>query len=180
MVPFSFVPSALTVVPQFLQNTIPHLPPDSWWVPALVLAVLLLTAVVDAFTGYIPNLAIFPATVAMFYLNWSLISLPLALTHLGWGIGLALAVWAFNTLWFAIFKQDAIGLGDGKWTMLAVSCFGPWPGIMAWGLGACLAVLWLTAAILTGRKVVYVYFAPFLFTGLLGGLIWLHMGVWPR
>jgi hypothetical protein len=72
-------------------------------------------------------------------------------------------------------KSDAFGMGDAKWTVLAVSCFGIVAGFLAWALGAWLALGWMGLMRLMKRPIARVYFAPFLFIGLCAGIYWLRL-----
>jgi prepilin signal peptidase PulO-like enzyme (type II secretory pathway) len=159
--------------------TIPNMPPEAWWLAALVLLVLGLAALVDTVTSSIPDPLIFLGLVAVtgtqgIYMSW-----PFAATNLAYALIAAFIVWAINQLWYRFKKVDAIGMGDAKWTMLAVACFGPGPALFAWGFGACLAVLWMGATRIVRFQIARVYFAPFLFMGLAAGLYWLRIKGMP-
>ena len=153
------------------------LPPDAWWLPGLVLLVLGLSATIDALTGTIPDWIIFLGISAVvlaqgIYMDW-----PFAAAHLRLAIAAGFGLWFLNELWQRTFKNDAYGMGDAKWTVLAVSCFGFQPALFAWGAAACLAVAWIGVLRLARPKAETenVYFGPFLFIGLLIGLYWLRL-----
>lgn len=170
-----FVIPAFETAKVFLIHTTAGLPPEAWWVPALILVILGAAALVDTITSSIPDPLIFLGLAAVTAMQGFYVSWPFAAGHLTEALITALAVWAINQLWYRILKADAIGMGDAKWTMLAVACFGVVPALFAWGLGACLAVLWMGGLRLTRAQVSRVYFAPFLFIGLLAGLYWLRL-----
>lgn len=151
------------------------MPPEAWWLPALTLLVLGAAAAVDAFTAVIPDALIFLGTVATVAVQGFYVSWPFASHHLAVALAVMAGLWAINELWHWRFRQDALGMGDAKWTMLAVACFGTLPPLFAWGFGSCLAVLWIGGLRLARRDIAHVYFAPFLFAGLLAGLYWLRL-----
>ncbi|HEU0118380.1 MAG TPA: prepilin peptidase [Alphaproteobacteria bacterium] len=155
-------------------HSVPDMPPEAWWLTALVLIVLASSAAVDAFTSTVPDPLVFLGLLAVTGTQGVYVSWPFAAAHLAWAIAAAACLWAINMAWYYAFKQDAIGMGDAKWTMLAVACFGLTPAFYAWGIGAVLAILYLGAAKLVRYQLMHVYFAPFLFIGLIAGLYWLH------
>jgi prepilin signal peptidase PulO-like enzyme (type II secretory pathway) len=142
------------------------LPPDAWWLPAIVFFLLGCAALVDAFTSTIPDTLIIVGMLAVIVTQGMYVSWPFAAWHLVLAFGAAILVWAMNDLWRAVFDNDAIGMGDAKWTMLAVACFDITPVMAAWGVGAWLALIWIGAARVTRYKLQRIYFAPFLFLGL--------------
>ncbi|MDE2028968.1 MAG: hypothetical protein KGI97_00220 [Alphaproteobacteria bacterium] len=157
-----------------LAHAAPAMPHALWPVTAFVLFVLAVTAAIDARRHIVPDNWIFLGFVILtgalgFYGSWDM-----AAHHLRIGIEAGLVVWAVNFIWFLIFARDALGMGDGKWTALAVSCFGVVPAVFAWGAGACLGVLSLTGKFIARRPAQRVAFAPFLFVGLIAGLYWLR------
>ncbi len=152
-----------------------ELPPDIWWLPGLVLLVLGVSAMIDALTGTIPDWLIFMGLASVVVTQGVIMDWPFAAAHLRLAIAAGIALWFLNSLWRRIFKGDAYGMGDAKWTMLAVSCFGLPPALFAWGAAACLAVVWMGGARLARYKVDNVYFGPFLFIGLLVGIYWLRL-----
>jgi prepilin signal peptidase PulO-like enzyme (type II secretory pathway) len=165
------------IVEPFFERSMPEMPPETWWLAALVLLILGLAASIDTFTSNVPDPLIFLGLLALTALQGLEVSWPFAATHLTWALGAAFALWAINQLWYLTFKRDAIGMGDAKWTMLAVAAFDIMPGLFAWGLGACLALIWMGALLIIRRPVNRVYFAPFLFIGLVAGLYWLRYRV---
>ncbi|MDD5586275.1 MAG: prepilin peptidase [Alphaproteobacteria bacterium] len=164
------------------------LPAEAWWVPALVLILLGIAALVDAVDGRVPDplvLAGLLATTAAqgLYADW-----PLASRHLLFGFGAAMALWGVNQLYYTAVKRDAFGMGDAKWTAVAVAAFGLKPALWAWVIGAWLGLGWLglKKAYAYARRLAsappvetgssdHIHFAPFLFTGLLAGLYWYYL-----
>jgi prepilin signal peptidase PulO-like enzyme (type II secretory pathway) len=173
---------------QLLARLAIDLPPEAWWASGLVLLALGLTALFDAFKGRVPDalifLGLFLITAAQgFYADW-----PLAGQHLLFGFGAAFALWAANQLYYNTFRHDAIGMGDAKWTALAVAAFGVKPVLWAWVLGAWLGLSWMALkAVFALLRQLFrpsvqakdyferVHFAPFLFLGLLAGLYWNYL-----
>jgi prepilin signal peptidase PulO-like enzyme (type II secretory pathway) len=149
------------------------LPQEAWWLPVLVLLILGAAALVDAVTSTIPDPLVFLGLIVVTATQGLYVSWPFAAQHLMWGLVAAMGLWAVNQCWYTLFKRDALGMGDGKWTMLVVACFGVMPAVFAWGLGACLAILWMGLSWAARVKITRVYFAPFLFIGLLAGIYWL-------
>jgi hypothetical protein len=92
-------------------------------------------------------------------------------------LGTALAggglIWAINEAWFRWRGQDALGMGDAKWSMLAIVGFGALPVLWAWPLAAWLGLLALGWHRLRGQPCERLYFAPFLLAGLLLAKIFL-------
>lgn len=168
------IPS-FSLIQTTLLHVTPELPPDAWWLSALVLLVLFLAAVVDTFTSVIPDSLMFLGTLAVIATEGVYVSWPFAAHHLAIALVAVFGLWALNQSWYFVFKHPAIGMGDAKWTMLAVSCFELNPALFAWGFGACLAVLWLGVVRLVRYEISRVHFAPFLFIGLAVGLYWLRL-----
>ena len=164
-----------TSVPAWFSRTAEGLAPDLWWVPALVLFILALAATIDAYTAIIPDPLIFAGLLAVVGMQGIGVSWPFAAAHLAYAFAAMLVIWGINELWYRFFHQDALGMGDGKWTMLAVACFGSAAGVIAWGVGACLAILWIGVFSLMGYRTTRVHFAPFLLVGLLAGFYILHV-----
>jgi len=150
-----------------LIHATPGLPPDAWWLPAIVLSLLGCAALVDAFTSTVPDPLIFFGMLAVIATQGIYVGWEFAGWHLALAIMAALVVWAMNELWRAAFDNEAIGMGDAKWTMLAMACFEISPVMGAWGIGAWLALIWIGMARLFRYKMKQVYFAPFLFLGLI-------------
>ena len=105
-----------------------------------------------------------------FYVSW-----PTAAHNLGWALLVGFVIYGFNELWYRFLKRDAVGMGDAKWTVLAMSGFGLLPCLFAWGAGACIAILWMGGMRVAKRPIGHVHFAPFLFVGLLAGVWWLRL-----
>ena len=144
------------------------------WQP-LIFIFLALTATIDARRGRVPDgliLGGFFFTIAIegFSAGW-----PFAGQHLAMGFAAGLLLYLINEFWYRFMKRDAFGMGDAKWTMLAVSCFGPLPALIAWALGAWLALAWMGAMRMIKRPITRVHFAPFLLIGLCAGIYWLRL-----
>ena len=54
-------------------------------------------------------------------------------------------------------------MGDAKWTMLAVACFGIGLGLYSWAIGSVLATIYIGSFRLFKVQVTKVTFSPFLF-----------------
>ena len=154
---------------------LPDMPQTAWPLALAVLALLGIAALIDAFKGRIPDAIIFFGLVLTTGAQGALVDWPFAADHLMMGLGAGIFFWTVNQLWYRLKQHDAIGMGDAKWTMLAVAAFGILPAIYAWGLGAILGLLWLGAAQFAKKRARHVHFAPFLFAGLLAGLYWLRL-----
>jgi prepilin signal peptidase PulO-like enzyme (type II secretory pathway) len=165
----------LGFIHDFVLKSIVGVPAEIWWFPACVLLVLAATAAIDTFTARIPDLMILPGIIATVMLAGQYVSWTFALHNFAYGVASYFLVWFLNFLWYLAFKRDALGLGDAKWTMMAVSAFGILPVAVAWGIGAWLALVWIFMAKVFRRPIPYVHFAPFLFAGLVGGLWWVRM-----
>jgi prepilin signal peptidase PulO-like enzyme (type II secretory pathway) len=135
---------------------------------------LALAATIDAFTAVVPDFIIFLGMLAVTGVQALFASWSVAGQHLLQGIEAGLIIWGINFIWFCNFRRDALGMGDAKWTMLAVACFGAVPGIYAWGIGAVTAALFIIAARQFRYQVTQITFAPFLFIGLCWGLYWIR------
>lgn len=167
--------SLATTAQHMLQLVMPNMPPEAWWVGALILFTLGLAATIDAYTSTVPDPLIFTGLLALTGLQGYYVSWPFAAAHLTAALAAMFIIWTVNELWFRFFKQDALGMGDAKWTMLAVAGFGTMPALVAWGAGACLGVFWMGVMALLGYRTTRLYFAPFLFIGLLAGLYVLRL-----
>jgi prepilin signal peptidase PulO-like enzyme (type II secretory pathway) len=165
---------AYDAVKSVLVHVAPGMPPDYWWVTAFVLVILGMAATIDAFTTVVPDGLIFLGMLALALAQGTNVSWTVAGIHLFQGIIAAVLIWLINLLWYLRFEHDALGMGDAKWTALAVACFGIAPGLWAWGLGSILAVIAIGVAFLLRYQVTQVTFAPFLFIGLAVGLWWVR------
>jgi prepilin signal peptidase PulO-like enzyme (type II secretory pathway) len=170
-----FVIPYISACKTILIDIAPGMPPDIWWVTALVVFILALAATIDAFTTTVPDSLIFLGLLAITGMQGWYASWAVAAMHLRQAIEAGVLIWAINLMWYWKFRNDALGMGDAKWTMLAVACFGWLAGVIAWGAGACLAVVWLCVAWLVKRPVDRVTFAPFLMAGLMLGLWWMRI-----
>lgn len=145
------------------------------WLPGYVLLVLLFTAAWDARTGIVPNKALLTGAVPLMIGRYVANGWQDALTYLALGIGVWAFIWALNEAWYTFFKKDAVGMGDAKWTALAVATFGLVPGaLFAWFAGSWVSIGWFALSYAVGRRIKKVYFAPFLFCGLIIGLLAQH------
>jgi prepilin signal peptidase PulO-like enzyme (type II secretory pathway) len=165
----------LHFVRDYLSQAAPGMPPETWWMVAMVLFVLGVAAAIDTIAAVVPDPLIFFGLVAVIAAQGIYSSWPYAARNLGWALGTALVIWCFNELWHLALKRDAVGMGDAKWTMLAVACFGLIPSLMAWGIGACIGILWMGIMYVARRPIGHVHFAPFLFVGLITGIWWLRL-----
>lgn len=170
----------------FMARLTPDLPQHAWWLPLIILIILGATAIVDAYKAQVPDIPLFVGVLIVFaafglFRNWTS-----AAEHLGYGFLAALALWGGNELFYRWQGKEAIGMGDAKWTALAVATFGFKPAIIAWIVGAWLGIFWLAVAwilsftlrlllIESNLKIKQIHFAPFLFAGLLAGLYWYHV-----
>jgi Flp pilus assembly protein protease CpaA len=162
------------------------LPAEAWWVSFVILLILMLAAFIDAIEGRVPDplvfLGLMVATASLgFYHSW-----PFAAGRLSMGLGVALVLYVLNQLYYASQQRDAIGMGDAKWTALAITGFGSQAALYAWGIGACLGSAWLIIAwiinflhrLFTKTKddiLDRVHFTPFLFVGFMAGLYWNYL-----
>jgi prepilin signal peptidase PulO-like enzyme (type II secretory pathway) len=151
-------------------------PPQVWYVPSILLFILAVTSLVDARTGRVPDLPIIVGVMGgIGCLAWFFGWLP-AGERLLYAIAAVLGLKFVNNFYYKLFKQDAFGFGDAKWTGLAVVAFGIVPVLWAWAVGAWLGLMWM--ALRWGCRWIaraqgqagYVHFAPFLLLGLLATL----------
>ena len=155
--------------------TAPDMPPELWAVPAFVLGILLVTAIIDAFTKIVPDVLIFAGLMIATGLLGFFASWDIAAQHLQVAIAVTVAIWGMNELWYRSFHHEALGMGDAKWTLLAVTCFGVIPALLAWGGGAVIAAIFMIGMRLFRCPIKRVTFAPFLLIGLCAGLYWLRL-----
>lgn len=164
--------TSLDIAQLIVIGAAPDTPAFLWPLTAALFCVLVATALIDARSGRIPDQPLFLGLLFGTGLIGFLHSWDAAGVQLRVAVAAGLSIWAVNALWFWKFKRDCLGMGDAKWTVLAVFAFGLKPVLAAWGAGACLAVLWLLGARLLRRRLTHVHFAPFLLAGLIGGLWW--------
>ena len=140
-------------------------PPAAWF----AVAALLFTAVYDARTGLVPPV---PLALAALALMMSLIDggATRAASAPFCALLIYIGVWAVNELHYHFMGHDALGLGDAHWSLVAALAYGPIPVLIAWGIGAWLALGWLGLRRTLGRPVTHVYFVPFILIGLLVAL----------
>ena len=148
------------------------MPADYSCITASIFFVLALTSFVDLLTATIPDILIFLGLLAVTVARGLGHSWEDSAHHLRQAIGAGLVIWVINFLWYKKFRHDALGMGDAKWTMLAVDCFGILPALIAWGVGSVLAVVFIGVAKIFKRPIARVHFAPFLFAGLCAGIYW--------
>ena len=165
----------LSALPAALAHLSPDLPHAAWPLALFVLLILGSTAAYDARTGRVPDPPLFSGlllTVAVygFATDW-----PVAAHRLMLGLGALIVLWGVNHVFYSVTKRDSFGMGDAKWTMLAVTAFGIYPALAAWVVGAWLGLGWMGLRWLCRRKTQMIHFAPFLFAGLLVGLWWFDL-----
>jgi prepilin signal peptidase PulO-like enzyme (type II secretory pathway) len=171
-----FVIPSLDTAQKALIHMAPAIPPEYWWMTACVLFILALTATVDAFTAIIPDALIFLGLFAITGLQGYSTSWEIAAQHLRLAIAFGLLIWAINFAWFCKFGYDALGMGDAKWTMLAVASFGSMSVLIAWGVGAITASIYIGIARIFRYQVTRVTFSPFLLMGLGVGIYLVRFG----
>ena len=159
----------------FLAQTTPGMPADNGWLALTAVILLSATAVIDAYTGRVPDVLILPGLLLVTAIEGFCIDWVFAGQHLAMALAAGFLLYFVNEAWRYFTKHDAFGLGDAKWTMLAVSCFGPLPGFIAWALGAWLGLGWMGIIRLCRKPIARVHFAPFLLIGLLAGIYWLRL-----
>jgi prepilin signal peptidase PulO-like enzyme (type II secretory pathway) len=152
--------------PEIFVRMAPGMPPECWGVTACVLAILAFAAIFDSLTALIPEALIFFGLLAVTAAQGVFASWEIAAHHLQQAVAAGILIWLINYAWFKKFHADALGMGDAKWTMLAVACFGIEPAIMAWGVGSVLATIFIGLFRLFKHSVSAVTFSPFLFIGL--------------
>jgi prepilin signal peptidase PulO-like enzyme (type II secretory pathway) len=145
--------------------------PYSPWLPGAIALVLLATAAWDAWKGIVPNIPLLIGGIAIGVGRFLANGWQDALIYVALGLGAWGAIWLFNEGWYRFFKRDAVGMGDAKWTALAVAAFGIVPALFAWFAGSWVAILWIIGAYAIKKPIRKVYFAPFLFCGLIIGLV---------
>lgn len=158
----------MTMSSDFFQTLLagPYAP----WLTGCVLLILLGTAAWDARTGIVPNIPLLVGAIAI-TLGWLLQEgWEKAAMQAGMGIGAWAVIWLVNEGWYKFFKKDALGMGDAKWTALAIIAFGPLPAVFAWLAGSWVSIAWILLCYCVGKRIRKVYFAPFLFCGLMIGL----------
>ncbi len=153
--------------------TNPIFPEQLWYLPIVVLVILGLAALVDAWSGRIPNvLIVIGLAVTIFF----------SAAYEGWGVGFGRALMALiaffllkgaNEFYLNLCSKDAFGLGDVKWTAIVAAAFGFPTVFWSWVIGAWLGLLWLGLRMALGviwpavKPEGYVHFAPFLLIGVL-------------
>ena len=159
----------------FLAKAMPSMPNGSGWLTLVALILLGAAAAIDARTARIPDpfiligLLITTATQG-FLVDWSI-----AGEHLAVGLVSGMLLYMINEVWYRLKKHDAFGMGDAKWTVLAVTCFEVLPALFAWVIGACLALGWMGVMRINKKPITHVHFSPFLFVGLCAGIYWLRL-----
>lgn len=173
-----FFDTLIDDIHRFFVVAVFDMPPETWWVGAIVLIVLGASAAVDMFKGIVPDPMIFFGMIGIVGAKGIFVDWPHASHQMIWGLIAMAIIWGINEIWFRIFKQDALGMGDAKWTMLAVTSFGALPVLFAWGVGAILGSIWIGVQKITKRPKIYVHFAPFLFAGLMVGIWFVRLNGW--
>jgi hypothetical protein len=145
--------------------------PYAPWAPAAVYFILLGVAAWDARTGIIPNIPLALGAVIITCARFMAEGWKPALIYALQGLAACVIVWAANEIWYRLFKKDAIGMGDAKWTAVAIMAFGVVPVLFAWFAGAWVALAWIGVSWAVGQRIRKVYYAPFLFCGLTLGIL---------
>jgi prepilin signal peptidase PulO-like enzyme (type II secretory pathway) len=158
-------------IERMFAHFLPGLPLAAFWLAPVVLLLLGAAAVVDARTGRVPDIFILFGLFLALVVDGLFVDWPFSAKRFIYGLCGGILVAGVNQLWYRIFKRDAIGMGDAKWTALAAMVFPLTPVVMAWILGAWIGILWLGLGAVFRRRSAYVHFAPFLFLGLIAGLI---------
>ncbi len=140
------------------------------YLPGFVLFILLFVAAWDARTGIVPDSPMAIGALVMFIGRFTANGWQDAYAAFGWALLTWIIIFAINEIWYRLFGKDAVGMGDAKWTALAVLAFGGIPATFAWFAGAWISIIWIVLCYATNHKIAKVYFAPFLFCGLLIGL----------
>ncbi len=140
--------------------------PEAWWVGAIALILLSAAAAIDARSGRIPDILVLPGVAIVTFGRGIYNGMPEADDRLLQGFIAAALVWVINQIWRRLTGNHALGMGDGKWSWLAVTTFGPLSVAVAWGIGACLASMRIIVGHIRGEPTVYVHFAPYLMIGL--------------
>lgn len=153
----------------------PGMPPESWWLAPVVLFLLGTLAMVDAFTARVPDPIVLPSLLFVTGVQGFYMGFPWAGMQLLTAFAAGFVIYLANEAWFRVTRRDALGMGDAKWTVLAVSCFGILAPGIAWGVGAWLGLAWLGIARLARHPIRRVHFAPFLFVGLIAGIWFLRL-----
>lgn len=134
-----------------------------------------LAAYTDARTGRVPDnyllVGFVFATLACVMLSLQNPHVMPA-THVVIWLSTALAfggsIWAVNELWYSWRGQDALGMGDAKWSVVAALAFGLVPVLWAWALAAWLGLAWFgLSRWRTATPRPYLHFTPFLAAALL-------------
>lgn len=141
------------------------------WLPAAIYAILFATAAWDARTGIVPNMPLAIGALAVLVAHDVVYGWNAVLGALVFGAGSWFGIWLLNELWFRIARRDALGMGDAKWTALAIMTFGWVPALFAWFVGSWVAIAWIIGCAIAKKRVRKVYFAPFLFIGLTIGIL---------
>ncbi|MDD3288764.1 MAG: hypothetical protein PHX43_07175 [Alphaproteobacteria bacterium] len=171
----------LNEIERILSPLATGMPAGAFWLSLFVLVILAITAIIDAFTAKVPDNFILFGFAVVIVTQGVCVDWPFAANRLAMGIATAVGLYGLNQLWYKFFHYDGFGMGDAKWTALAVSTFHFVPVAIAWILGAWLGILWLGLLYLLYsvrnvlrikklRKPTHVHFAPFLLIGLIIGL----------
>ncbi len=135
---------------------------------------LLLTAWIDGRTGRIPDKYLlvgfalaFNSCVLTTQIKPHLSPIAQILTPLSAALTLGALIWGVNELWYRWRGQDAIGLGDAKWSAVAALAFGVVPVLWAWALAAWPGLVWLGLTRWRGAARPHLHFTPFLAAALL-------------
>ncbi len=159
----------------------PVFPPELWFLPFVLLTLLGLAALVDAFIGRVPNVLILLALAATLFPSAAYEGWPSAGGRFLLGAAAFWILKSANALYLSLTRRDALGMGDAKWTSVAAAAFGLPAVFWAWIFGAWLGLVWMGLRWLVGllwrdaRPSGYLHFAPFLLIGLLAKLYGKHL-----
>ncbi len=144
-------------------------------VQTAVFILLLWAAMVDALTGLVPDGILVPAAfLALAGVRFAYDTSTLVEQGLYAGAGM-MVIYVINRTYLIFFDRDAIGMGDAKWTGVALLIFEVPDVLWGWVFGAWLGLMWMAggrlyATLTKSPSITYVHFAPFLAIGLLTSL----------
>lgn len=136
--------------------------------------IVLLTACIDARTGRVPDkfllvgfVCALTATILAALNHPDVSPLIPVLAPLAAALALGGLIWGVNELWYRSRGQDALGMGDAKWSVVAALAFGLVPVLWAWALAAWLGLAWLGLSHWRAAARSHLHFTPFLAVALL-------------
>src|SRR5271156_3617780 len=114
-----------------IAHTMPHMPESGWWLAPVVLFLLGTLSVIDAMTAKVPDPLVLPSLIFITLVQGLFVDWGFAGLQLLYAFGVAFGLYVLNEIWFRATQHDGFGMGDAKWTMLAVACFGIVPAVFA-------------------------------------------------